>query len=116
MTFTSSDIIIIKSLLQSENVNIHSLHVEYQLSPAQLQLSINKFVAVGILDVDGVNIRLTKSGVDWIYTHRKSLFLDVNRRFWKTRSDDTHNSDCALGSIEYFIAINDILEESEEGN
>lgn len=116
MTFTSSDIIIIKSLLQYENVDIHSLHVEYHLSSAQLQLSINKFVAAGIIDVVGLTIQLTQSGSDWICSNRKSIFLNGKRDFWKKRSEETHNSDGALEPFEYLIAINDILEESEEGN
>lgn len=116
MTFTSSDIIIIKALLQSEIVDIYSMHAEYHLSPAQLQLSINKLVSAGIIDVAGLTIRLTQSGNDWICSNRRSIFLDGKRDFWKKRSKDTHNSDGALKPFEYFIAINDILEESEEGN
>ena len=116
MTFTSSDIIIIKSLLQYEKVDMHTLHVEYHLSPAQLQISINKFVAAGVIDVAGLTIRLTQTGNDWICSNRRSIFLDGKRDFWKKRSEDTHNSDGALEPFEYFIAINDILEESEEGN
>ena len=116
MTFTSSDIIIIKSLLHSENVNIHSLHVDYHLSPAQLQLSISKFINAGIVCVDGIKLRLTQSGLDWICSNRKSLFLDGKRSFWKNRPEDTHNNEGTLESFEYLIAIKDILEESEERN
>lgn len=114
MTVTSSDIIIIKSLLQSKIVDIHSLHVDYHLSPAQLQLSISKFINAGIVCVDGIKLRLTQSGSDWIYRNRKALFLDDERRFWKKRANDTLNKDGALGTAEYIIAIQDIIEESEE--
>ena len=114
MIFTSSDIIVIKSLLQSEVVDVHSLHVDYHLSPAQLQLSISKLVEAGIISVDETRIRLTQSGSDWIYRNRKALFLDDERRFWKKRANDTLNKDGALGTAEYIIAIQDIIEESEE--
>lgn len=116
MTVTSSDIIIIKSLLQSKIVDIHTLHVNYHLSPAQLQLSISKFINAGIVCVDGIKVRLTQNGIDWICSNRKSLFLDAKRSFWKTRPVDTHNNEGTLESFEYFIAIKDILEESEERN
>lgn len=116
MTLTSSDIIIIKSLLQSEYVDIYDLHVQYLLSPAQLQLSISKFLAERIIEVDGVKIRLIKNGFDWICNNRQSIFLDPKRRFWKDRPQDTQNASAALNAADYIIAINDIIEESEEGN
>ena len=116
MTFTSSDIIIIKSLLKSEIVDIHSLHVDYRLSPAQLQMSISKFVEAGIVSVNDIKARLTQPGFDWICSNRKSLFLDGKRNFWKNRPKDTHNNEGGLEIFECFIAIKGILEESEEGN
>ena len=71
------DRIILKNLLNSDSgLNIVTLWRRYQLAPTQIGLAINRFVAMKIVEYDGVKAKITYEGKKWALKERFAFPLE----------------------------------------
>lgn len=76
------DRIIIKNLLHSDSgLNILTLWRRYQLAPTQIGLALNRFVAMKIIEYDGVKAKITDAGRKWALKER--FVLPLKEKPWR---------------------------------
>lgn len=83
MKIFSEDIELLKELLIKEKIDMYYFHEKYMLSPAQLGRTIRKYEALNIISLENNIILLTSKGKQWIFKHRKELFLYERPKYWK---------------------------------
>ena len=83
----SADIVILRELYRNESLDIYVFHKLYSLSPAALAQTINRFLKLGVIEIQDDLIRLTDFGLKWILSNRKSLFLKDRVQEWKDVPD-----------------------------
>ncbi len=83
MDIYSEDIEFLRELYCKNEVDLYFFHEKYRLSPAQLSRTISKFIEIELIILQDNNIVLTETGKKWIISHRKNLFLDEKRKYWK---------------------------------
>ena len=88
MEIYSEDIEFLKELYSQNELDLYFFHEKYRLSPAQLSRTINKFLETGLIDLKENKVILNDVGRKWIISHRKKLFLDASRRYWKKVPED----------------------------
>lgn len=75
-----------KAFSKREWVDLYPLHEKTLISPGQLYAATSKFGQLGLLELNGIYVRLTDSGRRWVMTHRHSIFYDSNSRPWAAPS------------------------------
>lgn len=88
MNFVSEDIELIKKLLANSHVNLYDLHVEFQLSPAQVVTAIDKLRSNAFVTMNGMSITLTKKGKEWLNKNAGTILTSKRNQYWKELSID----------------------------
>lgn len=83
MQFFSEDIEFLRELYIHRSLDMYFFHKKYLLSPAQLGMTIKKYLQMGCVVLNGRNIELTFAGYNWIVANRKSIFLTERAKYWK---------------------------------
>lgn len=112
--FFSEDVEIIRELITERKVDLYNLHLKYRLSPAQVSRSVNNLLKENVIAIEGDFIFLTEKSREWILKNRKELFLDKNRKYWKTENVDYKYKGDELRAFEFVADILKIIEEDEE--
>lgn len=92
MNITTAHTQLIKALLQApfESHDLHGIHEQKLLSPAQLAVACHDLAAQGVLLInqaspdDAALVSLTTVGRKWVVENRRQLFLKASRREWST--------------------------------
>lgn len=88
MKLYSEDIEFLKELYHKDRVDLYFFHEKYRLSPAQLSRTLNKFLKMELVVLQGNEVLLNETGRMWIIKHRRDLFLGVRRKYWKEIPDN----------------------------
>lgn len=82
MSIPSSKREILIALFQTDDwFDLYQLHKEYKLSPGVLAQSVTFLQNNGLLETDGMKVKLTAKGRVWVFLNRKRMFYSVER-FW----------------------------------
>lgn len=63
-------------------IDLYALHEEFLLSPGQLSRATRQLTSLGLAEVDGLKLKLTTGGLEWIFQNRHDLFLRDRNRHW----------------------------------
>jgi len=92
---------IIRTLFESQDwVDLFDLHERYMLSPGQLSFAVRRLKGLGIIETNGLQVKLNARGRKWVFAHREPLFLRGNR-FWAAQNDQV--GDAQLSPLEPYM-------------
>ena len=83
--WTSSDIELVKLLMNSTSIDVFQLHQDFQLSPSQVIITVDKLRNYSVIDFDLGTLRVTRKAAftTWLLEHKHSLFLSDRGRSWR---------------------------------
>jgi len=78
----TTDKLILKAAFQAPGgFDLYDLHVRFHLSPAALFQACTEFERQNIIDREGMKVRLTNYGQNWVLKNRKKIFF-TSKREW----------------------------------
>lgn len=75
---------IIRRLFSSkDDINLFEIHTEKKLSPGQIAATLNWMEQAKLIEIDGLKVRLSSHGRDWILRNRRAIFMNIARSWAK---------------------------------
>lgn len=75
---------IIRKLFSSkDDINLFEIHAEKKLSPGQIAATLNWMEQAELIEIDGLRVRLSRQGRDWILRNRRAIFMNITRSWAK---------------------------------
>lgn len=99
ISFYSEDIELLKELYAEHRISFYFFHKKYGLSPSQLGRSINKFKKEKVITIEDDNICLTEHGKNWIFYHRRELFLKEKSKYWKDLPEEMSRNALTINEL-----------------
>lgn len=100
MKVFSEDLILLKDVQKGIPIDIYSLHERYQLSPAQLARSMDKFAQLGIISiVDNKFLIITEFGKKWIIANKSKIYLLERDSEWKKMPIDAATETIGINKL-----------------
>jgi hypothetical protein len=84
--WSTADRELLRLLFEAEcAISIYLLHEKYHLRPVEILISLRKFDAIGIVEVnfDEMCMSMSESGRLWVVLHRREIFLTPVDMPWK---------------------------------
>ncbi|KZK94033.1 hypothetical protein PsAD46_01285 [Pseudovibrio sp. Ad46] len=84
MKYTSYQRQILATIYKANaEVDLYLLHKQFQLSPSQILITVTELEEHKLIERVGVVVKATQKGRNWIYAHRKEIFMNIDR-YWAT--------------------------------
>lgn len=89
MNVPSSKREIVRALFQADSwLDLYKLHEQYQLSPGVIAQTVLFLKERDLLEVEGMNAKLSEAGKAWVFLNRKRIFYATDRIWVQPKQTD----------------------------